>query len=160
MAQISPWDLGDKGEGVWWRFGEAGAILEMAFNMAQWPCRGIRYGHWQKKASIVQEPASFGKLFHFLINCALIKIKGRRGERGRVMVALQRGLLVWTGARVKQFAVVELQTGRKIRRSLCILCTAHTAHAHSFSLHHLFHEPSHTHTRAQISPPDHVLRRC
>lgn len=62
--------------------GGGGVILEMAFNMAQWPCRGIQYSHWQKKASIVEEPASFGKPFHFLINCALIKIKGRGEGNG------------------------------------------------------------------------------
>ena len=57
-----------------------GAILEMDFNTAQWPTRGIQYSHRQKKASIVEEPASFGKLAHFLINCALIKIKGKEME--------------------------------------------------------------------------------
>lgn len=25
--------------------GGGGVILEMAFNMAQWPCRGIQYSH-------------------------------------------------------------------------------------------------------------------
>lgn len=39
-------DLEDKRAGGCVGGGEwGGGILEMAFNMAQWPCRGIQYSH-------------------------------------------------------------------------------------------------------------------
>lgn len=46
LAQISPRDLEDKSKREQEKRGSVaggGLILEMAFNMAQWPCRGIQY---------------------------------------------------------------------------------------------------------------------
>lgn len=70
LVQISPRDLQDEVGGA--------AILEMAFNKAQRPCGGIQYMLGQRKLLFMEV---FGRLLHFLINCVLIKIKGK-GEGG------------------------------------------------------------------------------
>lgn len=124
-----------------------------------WPSglvRELNTGIDKIRLPLLENQLSFGKLFHFLINCALIKIKGRTEGNGwcRSNGSSSAWPPLWKDARVRPFPLLFLQTRWEYTEvySMCLTCTVRTTYTPCPTICALSSPPTHE-DKSSLLPP-------